>query len=108
MGVRTSRLLLSKRGQENHRDHLSKLRLAVLKNYYDGEHFKPLLDAVLNRQPDEVIWDAVYEMIPPARAISSATSYFANSTDNPKCIGAPNTTQCMIHVLATNSKKVSC
>jgi hypothetical protein len=55
MGLRTSRLLPLKRGQENVRDDLSKLRMAVSNNYYDGEYFKPLLNADLNKQPDEVI-----------------------------------------------------
>jgi hypothetical protein len=56
----------------------------------------PLLNAVLNKQPDEVIWHAVYDAVtestPPPRPPSSFqqtpwlhnTGSFANSTEHGK------------------------
>jgi hypothetical protein len=64
----------------------------------DTVRAKPLLDAVLSKQPDEVIWDAVYDAVtestPPPRPLSSFqqtpwlhnTGSFANSTEHRKYV----------------------
>jgi hypothetical protein len=106
--LRASRLLPSKRGKGNLLIDLSKLISAVDSHYYNLKCIKPLLDAVLNKQPDEVIWDAVYESIPPSRALSSFTSTFANSTAHRKGVDVPNRIPCMILVLGKFSRMVIC
>jgi hypothetical protein len=102
-----SRLLPSKRGKGYLLIDLSKLILAVISNYYDRERIKPLLDVVLSKQSDEDIWDAVYELVPPSRALSS-TSCFANSFEHRKGIDAPDKTQCMTLILGMSGRFASC
>ncbi|KAH7119563.1 hypothetical protein B0J11DRAFT_534071, partial [Dendryphion nanum] len=39
------------------------LYLSIVSDSFDNARVEPLLDAVLNKQPDEVIWDAVYDAV---------------------------------------------
>ena len=71
---------------------------AVNADSVDVERILPLLQAVLRRAPDEVIWDKVYaavtESTPPPRPASSiqqtpwlrSTGSFANSTEHRKYV----------------------
>ncbi|KAH8708597.1 hypothetical protein GQ44DRAFT_743041 [Phaeosphaeriaceae sp. PMI808] len=78
---------------------LASLYLSTVSNSFDNARVEPLLDAVLNKQPNEVIWDAVYnavaESTPPPTPASSiplivqtlwrySTSGIANSTEHRK------------------------
>ncbi|KAE8849627.1 hypothetical protein PTNB73_01362 [Pyrenophora teres f. teres] len=75
---------------------LSRLHAAVSPDDFDAERVRPLLDAILKLQPDEFVWDAVYnavtESTPPPRPTSSFqqtplsinTGSFANSTEHRK------------------------
>ncbi|KAF2623840.1 hypothetical protein BU25DRAFT_433900 [Macroventuria anomochaeta] len=98
LGLPASRLLPSKRGDGNLLDDLLSLNLAVNRNNLDTARIRPLLDAVLDKQPDEVIWDAVYDAVtkstPPPRPLSSTpqtpwlynTSSFSNSNEYRKYV----------------------
>ncbi|KAF1365192.1 hypothetical protein EJ07DRAFT_150724 [Lizonia empirigonia] len=89
-----SRLLSSRRGNIPIRSDLLSLSSAILSGSFDTARLSPLLDAVLNKQPDEVIWDAVYDAVtestPPPRPPSSiqqtprlySTGGFANSNEH--------------------------
>ncbi|KAF1841393.1 uncharacterized protein K460DRAFT_318276 [Cucurbitaria berberidis CBS 394.84] len=93
-----SRSLPSKRGNKDLRSDLLSLSSALYSDNADTVRAKPLLDAVLSKQPDEVIWDAVYDAVtestPPPRPLSSFqqtpwlrnTGSFANSTEHRKYI----------------------
>ncbi|KAF2844618.1 hypothetical protein T440DRAFT_523364 [Plenodomus tracheiphilus IPT5] len=93
-----SRYLPSKNGSKNLFHDLLRLNSAVSSDEFDIDRIKPLLDAVLTKQPDEVIWDAVYDAVtestPPPRPTSSfqqtpwlrSTSSFANSTEHRKYV----------------------
>jgi hypothetical protein len=88
-----SRHLPSSRGGKNLLDDLSKLMTAVNADDFDIERILPLLQAILRKEPDIVIWnavnDAVTESTPPRRPTSSFqqtplsinTGSFANSTE---------------------------
>jgi hypothetical protein len=77
-----SRKLRSKSGKEALFIDILKLGIADYHGYYNRERLRPLLDAILSKQPDEAIWDAVYESLPPFRISSSSISSVANSTDD--------------------------
>ncbi|PZD30685.1 hypothetical protein A1F97_10045 [Pyrenophora tritici-repentis] len=87
--------------QSRHRDKtlfhdLLRLNATVSSDNFDAERIRPLLDAILEFQPDEVIWDRVYDAVtestPPPRPTSSFqqtplsinTGSFANSTEHRK------------------------
>jgi hypothetical protein len=71
---------------------------AIYSSKFDTTRIRPLLDAVLDKQLDEVIWDKVYnaltESTPPPRPASSirqtpwlrSTGSFANSTKHRKYV----------------------
>jgi hypothetical protein len=94
----TSRSLPSKRGNTALFNDLLSLNSAIFSGSFDTARVKPLLDAVLSKQPDEVIWDAVYDAVtestPPPRSISSSpqtpwlrsTGSFANSAEHRKYV----------------------
>ena len=75
---------------------LLKLNEVVTSDSFDDKRIRPLLDAVLNKQPDEVVWDRVYEAVtestPPPRPspsfqqtpLSIKTGSFANSAEHRK------------------------
>ncbi|EKG09187.1 hypothetical protein MPH_13815 [Macrophomina phaseolina MS6] len=81
--------LPSKSGNRNLFSDLLKLNTAINSDEFDLERIKPLLDAVLRREPDELIWDRVYDAIAepaiitpvsgpktPLRSTTSATPSF--------------------------------
>jgi hypothetical protein len=73
-----------------------RLNAVVSSDNFDDGRIRPLLDAILNNQPDEVVWDRVYEAVaestPPPRPSSSFqqtplsinTGNFANSAEHRK------------------------
>ncbi|KAI1562965.1 hypothetical protein PtrEW7m1_010758, partial [Pyrenophora tritici-repentis] len=75
---------------------LLRLNAAVSSDNFDAERIRPLLDAILEFQPDEVVWDRVYDAVtestPPPRPTSSLqqtplstnTGSFANSKEHRK------------------------
>lgn len=93
-----SRHLPSSRGGKNLLDDLSKLMTAVNADNFDTHRIIPLIKAVFNSEPDEVIWNKVYDAVtestPPPRLASSFpqtpwlrnTSSFANSTEHRKYV----------------------
>src|SRR4051812_47446814 len=103
-----SQYLPSKKGGKTLLHDLLRLNLAVLSDIIDTARIKPLLDAVLNKQPDEVIWDAVYDAMTasasppgtlssfPRTPWSHKTSSFANSTQHRKYVDVPNEMQCTL------------
>ncbi|KAF1980438.1 hypothetical protein BU23DRAFT_444835 [Bimuria novae-zelandiae CBS 107.79] len=92
-----ARLLHSKTGSSLF-SHLSKLNSAISSDDFDIERIRPLWNAVLNKQSDDVIWNkaeaVVTESTPPSRPPSSfqqtpwlrSTSSFANSTEHRKYV----------------------
>ena len=90
-----SRLLPSTRGKNLVSD-LSGLISAVNSDDFDFDRIKPLLTAVVNSEPDEIVWDKVYDAVtettPPPRSLPSIqqtpwlrnTSSFANSSEHRK------------------------
>src|SRR5207248_7926042 len=90
--------LPSKRGNNDLLGDLWWLSSAIYSDNFDAARIRHLLDAVLNKEPDEVIWDAVYDAVtestPPPRPPSSFpqtpwvrnTSSFANSTEHRKYV----------------------
>ncbi|KAF2621537.1 hypothetical protein BU25DRAFT_426436 [Macroventuria anomochaeta] len=97
-GLPASRHLPSCRGGKNLLDDLSKLMTAVNADNVDVERLLPLLQAVLHKASDEVVWDKVYaavtESTPPPLPASSiqqtpwlrSTDSFANSTEHRKYV----------------------
>ena len=91
-----SRHLPSTRGGKNLLEDLSRLMTAVNADDFDIEQILPLLQAILHKEPDRVIWDRVYDAVtkstPPPRPTSSFqhtplsinTGSFANSTEHRK------------------------
>jgi hypothetical protein len=75
---------------------LLRLNAAVSSDTFNAERLRPLLDAILEFQPDEVVWDRVYDAVtestPPPRPTSSFqqtplsinTGSFANSAEHRK------------------------
>ncbi|PVH91225.1 hypothetical protein DM02DRAFT_577221, partial [Periconia macrospinosa] len=92
-----ARLLRSKTGN-NLFSHLAKLNSAISSDDFNIEQIRPLWNAVLNKESDDVIWNkveaAVTESTPPPRPPSSFpqtpwvrnTSSFANSTEHRKYV----------------------
>ncbi|KAF2241862.1 hypothetical protein BU26DRAFT_171586 [Trematosphaeria pertusa] len=115
-----SRCLPSKKGSENLLHDLARLNIAMISDIIDTARVKPLLDAVLNKQPDEVIWDAVYDAMtasasPPGTLSSSPrtpwshnTSSFANSTQHRKYVDVPNEMQCTLFMFGAPSRMAMC
>ncbi|KAH7111261.1 hypothetical protein B0J11DRAFT_192449 [Dendryphion nanum] len=68
--------LPSQRGNGDLLHDLASLYLSIVSDSFDNARVEPLLDAILNKQPDEAIWDAAYDAVtestPPPRATSSA------------------------------------
>jgi hypothetical protein len=68
------RLLCSSNGGKNLFSDLSRLNSIVNSDGFDIEHIEPLLQAVLSKEPDDLIWGKVYatvtESMPPPRPIS--------------------------------------
>ncbi|KAF1934996.1 hypothetical protein EJ02DRAFT_507271 [Clathrospora elynae] len=93
-----SRHLPSSRGGKNLLKDLSRLMTAVNANDFDIKRILPLLQAILDKEPDRVIWDRVYDAVtestPPPRPASSFpqtpwlcnTSSFVNSTKHRKYV----------------------
>ncbi|KAH7011997.1 hypothetical protein B0J12DRAFT_778670, partial [Macrophomina phaseolina] len=86
LALPASRRLRSRSGGKNLLDDLSRLNLAVNSDEFDLERIKPLLDAVLRREPDERIWDRVYDAVaestPPPRPASFPQTPSRSSTGN--------------------------
>jgi hypothetical protein len=97
-GLPAARLLPSRNRNKSLFHDLFRLNAAVGSDDFDAERVRPLLDAILTLQPDEFVWDAVYnavtESTPPPRPTSSFqqtplsinTGTFANSTEYRKHI----------------------
>src|SRR6266568_2013270 len=93
-----SRSLPSKRGNKDLLGDLLSLYSTIYANNFDTAWTRPLLDAVLNNEADEIIWEKVYDAVtgstPPPRHPSSFpqtpwvrnTSSFANSTEHRKYV----------------------
>jgi hypothetical protein len=91
-----ARLLPSKTGGKHLFSNLSKLHSAISSDDFDLERIRPLWNAVLKNESDDVIWrqaeTAVTESTPPPRPSSSFqqtplsinTGSFANSTEHRK------------------------
>jgi hypothetical protein len=94
----TARRLPSTTGRGTLRSDLLRLELSIESDEFDLEQLIPLLKAVLENEPDEVIWNKVYDAVtestPPPRPISSIqqtpwlrnTSSFANSSEHRKYV----------------------
>ncbi|KAF2680211.1 hypothetical protein K458DRAFT_445416 [Lentithecium fluviatile CBS 122367] len=93
-----ARSLPSVAGRGTLRSDLLRLELSTESDDFDLERIIPFLKAVLNHEPDEVIWNKVYDAVtestPPPRPASSFpqtpwlrnTSSFANSTEHRKYV----------------------
>jgi hypothetical protein len=91
-----ARLLHSQNGSKSLFHDLLRLNAAVGSDGFDADRVRPLLDAILTLQPDEFVWNAVYnavtESTPPPRPTSSFqqtplsinTGSFANSAEHRK------------------------
>ena len=98
LSLPASRHLPSCRDRKNLFDDLSRLLTAVNADDFNINRIHFLLKAVLHKEPDDVIWDAVYDTVtestPPPRPILSFpqtpwlrnTSSFANSTEHRKYV----------------------
>ncbi|KAL5411209.1 hypothetical protein PMIN04_010331 [Paraphaeosphaeria minitans] len=85
--------LPSRRGNRDLLNDLAPLYLSIVSDSFDAVRLRPLLDAVLNNESDELIWNTVYDAVsestPPPRPISSFqqtpwlhnTGSFANSSE---------------------------
>jgi hypothetical protein len=62
-GLPASRSLLSKFGNRNLFGDLSTLNSAVNSDNFDIERIIPLLDTVLNEEPDDLVWAKVYNAV---------------------------------------------
>ncbi|KAF2174640.1 hypothetical protein K469DRAFT_648104 [Zopfia rhizophila CBS 207.26] len=97
-GLPASRHLPSSRGGKSILGDLLSLNSAVYSGNFDFDRIKPLLDAVLKNELDEIIWNRVYDAVtestPPPRPTSSIqhtpwlhnTGSFANSTEHRKYV----------------------
>jgi hypothetical protein len=97
-GLPASRSLPSTRGNRDLFGDLSSLNSAIYSDNFDTARIRLLLDAVLNNEADEIIWNKVYDAVtestPPPRPASSIqqtpwlrnTSSFANSTEHRKYV----------------------
>ncbi|KAJ2898011.1 hypothetical protein MKZ38_004229 [Zalerion maritima] len=92
-----ARLLPSRSGSRNLLGDLSRLNIAVNSHDFDFSHIKPLLNAALNNETDDIIWDKVYDAVtestPPPRSVPIQqtpwlrnTSSFANSSEHRKYV----------------------
>jgi hypothetical protein len=79
-------------------------------NYdYDQALSRPLVDAVVTRLSDEMIWNAVYEAIPPCRILSSSlASGFANAAEHSKRVEVPSRTNGTVLDVGTASRTKTC
>ncbi|KAK3943782.1 hypothetical protein QBC46DRAFT_376216 [Diplogelasinospora grovesii] len=75
-GLHVSRLLPSSSRGKNLLGDLVRLISAVNSNDFDFDRIRPLLTTVLDRKPDNEIWDQVYDVVtestPPPRPIASS------------------------------------
>lgn len=109
-GLSATRSLPSNQGNRDLLGDLLALSSAVYSDNFDIKHILPLLRAVLNNEPDEVIWNNVYAVVaastvftvakrttPPLSAPSLTASFqqtpwlhntgsFANSTEHRKYV----------------------
>ncbi|KAI1680672.1 hypothetical protein KJE20_09523 [Pyrenophora tritici-repentis] len=95
-GLPVARSLPSVAGRGTLRSDLLRLELSTEADNFDIERIKPLLRAVLEHEPDEVVWNRVYDAVtestPPPCPTSSFqqtplsinTGSFANSTEHRK------------------------
>jgi hypothetical protein len=93
-----SRELQSNTGRGTLRSDLLRLDLSAETNNFDIVRIRPLLNAVLDKEPDNIILNKVYaaitESTPPPRSVSSfqqtpwlrSTSSFVNSTEHRKYV----------------------
>lgn len=93
-----SRVLRSVSGSRNLFSDLSRLGAAINSDDFDCEPLFPLLDAVLNKEPDDALWAKVYavaaESTPPPRPLPflgqtpylHTTSSFVNSSEHRKYV----------------------
>ncbi|KAF1936442.1 hypothetical protein EJ02DRAFT_506533 [Clathrospora elynae] len=91
-------LLHSKTGGKSLSHDLSGINAAVTSDNFDAKRVRPLLDAILQLQPNKVVWDAVYnavtESTPPPRPtlsvqqipLSINTGNFANLAEHCKYV----------------------
>lgn len=94
-----ARILQSRHGGKTLFHDLLRLNAVVSSDDFDDGQIRPLLDAIIHNQPDEVVWDRVYEAVtestPPPRPSSSFqqtplsinTGSFANSAEHRKYVG---------------------
>jgi len=85
-------------GKKNLFSDLSRLNSAVNSGNFDIERIAPLLKAVVDNEPDQIVWDKVYDAVtestPPPRSLPSIqqtpwlrnTSSFANSSEHRKYV----------------------
>ena len=70
-----ARILHSRHGSKTLFHDLLRLNAAVSSDDFDAERIRPLLDAILTLQPDDSIWNRVYDAVteptPPPRTTSS-------------------------------------
>jgi hypothetical protein len=93
-----SRILRSNTGNKNFYGDLLRLNSAVNSDDFDIERVTPLLEAVINNESDDIIWDKAYaavtEFTPPPRPLpflnqtpwSNATSSIVNSSEHRKYV----------------------
>ncbi|UPX12656.1 uncharacterized protein EKO05_0003197 [Ascochyta rabiei] len=91
-----ARILQSRHGGKTLFHDLLRLNAVVSSDHFDHGRIRPLLDAIINNQPDEVVWNRAYEAVtestPPPRPSSSFqqtplsinTGSFANSAEHRK------------------------
>ena len=105
-GLPASRHLPSGRGGKSLFDDVSKLMVAVIADDFDIERIIPLLQAVLSKESDYVIWDKVYAVVtesttpppppPPTTPPCSHPSFLSYIKDTPNCFnsgGLQNTSE---------------
>ncbi|KAF3049727.1 hypothetical protein E8E11_010167 [Didymella keratinophila] len=96
LALPAARILQSRHGGKTLFHDLLRLNAVVSSDNFDDGRIRPLLDAIINNQPDEDVWDRVYEAVtestPPPRPSSSFhqtplsinTGSFANSAEHRK------------------------
>ncbi|KAJ6192161.1 LOW QUALITY PROTEIN: hypothetical protein J3E72DRAFT_443079 [Bipolaris maydis] len=95
-GLTAARILQFQNGGKNLFYGLLRLNARVSSDSFDNGRIRPLLDAIINNQPNEIVWDRVYEAItestPPPRPFLSFqqtplwinAGSFANSAEHRK------------------------
>ncbi|KAF2241698.1 hypothetical protein BU26DRAFT_571458 [Trematosphaeria pertusa] len=82
-----SRFLHSRNRSKNLFHELLRLNSAASSDDFDIERIRPLLDVILNNEPDEVIWNKVYDAVTeytppsPSRLVHPANASVATSSD---------------------------